>query len=141
MPLRPSIRDHTDRRFRLHPVPRAGSTDLPKPIADRIRTRLVNDPTRHTAVAASAAITALSLLFTAAIIATGPSAAVALVAIAAATSSHLIRRFILRTHEPIIAAFLAEKRCPACAYPLPITHDARGLTTCPECAAAWIVPL
>ncbi len=38
----------------------------------------------------------------------------------------------------IVWSFLAERRCPCCAYDLSVAPaDPDGCTTCPECGAAW----
>ena len=42
------------------------------------------------------------------------------------------------SRQTIAAAMLAERRCPSCAYDLSATDpDPDGLTTGPECGAAW----
>ncbi len=55
----------------------------------------------------------------------------------------LIGGFLLETRrEPdVIRAFLAVRRCPACAYDLTGLGDAEiELVECPECGAAWRLP-
>ena len=45
-------------------------------------------------------------------------------------------------HAEIARAILKEQLCPSCAYDLSATvPHADNLTTCPECGAAWIVPI
>lgn len=52
-----------------------------------------------------------------------------------------LKAMIDRLHAPHVrAALLAERLCPSCAYDLVNTpRDPDGLTTCPECGAAWRV--
>jgi hypothetical protein len=52
----------------------------------------------------------------------------------------LTRRFRMpRADErEIQRAFLAEHRCPTCAFPLEsLAPDSQGVVTCPECGSSW----
>lgn len=147
--LRPPIRDHRDQAFRLF-VPRRPLFSLllgpspSKPIADRLERRFAKMGVRHV-LGEPAWIEAMWLLIVVGtIVLTWRSYSLSVVGlmILLIAIPHIIApTFAVRNLRLSLArAFLEERICPACAYPLDGVAEVDAFTTCPECGAAWIIP-
>ncbi len=150
-----SITDHRARPTQLYglrdDLPRTASfegvpADVRRRIEDRLRTPLTKASNRY-AWAVSVACIMLSLWLVPVLMKSGLSAyAWAPLLVVANVGAWMACAFVYRwlvhrgfTSE-FVAAFLADKRCPACTYDLDgAAAGADGCTVCPECGAAWRV--
>ncbi len=147
------IRDHQGRWLRLFPlsftwIDRLRRSELPPDIAGRVRRRIGDASTidQCAGLILNAVVTLVlyGSLGAALILGQSPRATRTIIIVALVFAAmHVISLNVLRwqRRRTIISAMLAERRCPSCAYDLTNSEaDERGLTTCPECGAAWIVP-
>ena len=146
------IRDHAGQRRPLYPISFAWvesrRSELPAEVAARIHRQLgergaLDLRSKQNAIATVFVILYLSVSVTSLIMNRGRDiwgfAVATAVFILMLTAVLATAR--LRGRKQIIAVMLSEKRCASCAYDLSTAaHDERGLTTCPECGAKWIVP-
>ncbi len=144
------IRDHAGTPRRLYPIrqawhDRARGSQLNPDAAARLRQRLdadrIADLSTTSAVygliAAGAGAIALFWVFGR----SGWQIASVIVLITAAMSFVGIRFRLWSFRAEVIDAFLRERLCPSCGYDLSgATPGASGLSTCPECSAAWRLP-
>lgn len=148
--------DHRGRPVKLYGLPHEDFRDpseLPLEVRQRIGFRLADNERRLGRYAGIAVTAALLAVIAVAVLAGDYLANAAnlssedlgylAVYVLFAGIPLLIVLFIFtpRRESPLIRAFLAEGRCPSCAYDMKgIRRADDQLAACPECGAAWRMP-
>lgn len=151
-PWRPVARDCRGRYVPLYPIAKAWSDreTLPRPAFDRIRSRLLEISHRGMGAKPKYMWSLAAVFFMFFLIlyleSPGPPLLMLLYMFIPATYVWCAltygRRIPKVAREELVRTLLAEGRCPSCAYSLSsAAGDDRARTTCPECGAAWVVPL
>lgn len=152
-PWSPVVRDDRGRKVPLYRLDRGwmrmdGRSDVPPKAFGRIRSRLLRE-TRYGMggrpsiliglVVLYSAIASWSLWMGAPGFVVWPYVGmIGLLAIGAVTYRTRLPKV---ERETMVHAMLEECLCASCAYDLSrVRTDGKGLVTCPECGAAWIIP-